>query len=891
MLDQFYNRQIETLIEELKSLRNQYNKLVLNEQENVVGPTFPVDPKTFDTILPPHEERKFRMFMGQIGRSVDENTRDYDMRGFYADHVTSEIVDTGSEEEGDEKYKFKIREGALTEKPKSEFEKPSEEEQKRLAGLDIIRAGKTQISPLALRVHFPDTYKKPNHPTFSTESRYHGVADSEGRVRMGGEWKMVENHRGEKNYTFTPHPTQIDSPEEESRLIRYFRAVEPHNTLIHPSSGEYLHHPYMTSPYFYGPLDFSIGSKSVKSQFHDYERAQGAKKIGEIISQQGSSPEGSISPEDFAQMRAERVRSYRVSDDKLTIPIPMDARFDYEDARGGGVPGRRTGILQTDIEVPVELRLADVLSGEELTSGKEGELEKMMASGVIERQMKRGAFAKTDRPSDGRILKFDSKSIGHKGTGYFMRLPGGKAISFADEAGMFRQLPDTSLKITPSEIEPLTAGTDTEPGGVINQRGDLTVKSPSNLPFTENPIDVWRYVLSDTHKGRNRGDFESVYADQSRRFILRPKEDLMKSHDAAIDEYNKHIEKYNFDDEEIDIAKRLSTEKLIELTKKSRSNDVITVARGSKLVQRFSPRHYRIKALRDLKFKMNKIDGLRNSIDNYDEIKASGNFDERSFDPTGADAESVRDLESKFDMQSLQPGDFARRRGELPIGREFPIRALPTDMERGYSTAFLRGVYFGPESKAEEARRIQQSSNFESRRMQEIQKELDAIELRKKADAESPYYDQGDSDRPYEPREVETGVDAATLKNLYKKKRKKAPTKAEKAAAEEASAVQQAKNRSIMQRAMGREEEARSTLGSRLSSIEGLTPSEIERLSAGSIRDVERMGTRVTRGDLQRDLAHRAAYRRQSIPLADRPDYLKYLGESVLRLSRARTIS
>ncbi len=287
---------------------------------------------------------------------------------------------------------------------------------------------------------------------------------------------------------------------------------------------------------------------------------------------------------------------------------------------------------------------------------------------------------------------------------------------------------------------------------------------------------------------------------------------------------------------------------------------------------------------------MNKVDSFQNAVENYDNLKASQEFD-TSFDPTGADAESVRDLEDKFDMQSLPPDDFMRRRGELPIGRESPIRALPTDMERGYSTAFLRGVYFGPESKAEEARRIQQSSNFESRRMQEIQKELDAIELRKKADAESPYYDQGDSDRPYEPREVETGVDAATLRNLYKKKRKKALTKAEKAAAEEASAVQQAKNRSIMQRAMGKEEEARSTLGSRLSNIEGLTPSEIERLSAGSIRDVERMGTRVTRGDLQRDLTHRAAYRRQSIPLADRPDYLKYLGESVLRLSRARTIS
>ena len=853
MLDQFYNRQIESLTEQLKSLRNQYNRLVLNEQEQVQS-AFPVNPKTFDTILPPHEERKFRMFMGQIGRSVEQNTRDYDMRGFYADHVTSELMDTGSEEEGDEKYNFKIREGALSEKPKSSFEKTSEDEAKRLAGLDIIRSGPSQISPLSYKIHFPDTYKKPNHPTFSTESRYHGVADSEGRVRLGGEWNMVENHKGVKNYTFTPHPSQIDSPEEESRLIRHFKAVEPHNTLIHPASGEYLHHPYMTATEF-------------------------ADEPGEA----------SISPEDLAQMRAERVRSYRVSGDKLTIPIPMDARFDYEGS-GGGVPGRRTGILQTDIDVPVELNVADVIGDIEMTSGstsKPGELEKMMASGVIERQMKRGAFARVRNPEAGEIDKVASPT---SKTGFVYKTtltPEQNAVQFTNLSSMIQQAGLVSPRITQSDIEPLTTGTDPEQGGKIN-------KSPrynkGNLPFTEDPIDVARFVLSDTHKRRQRRDFEAAYTERSRRVTLPPIEDLMVRHDSAIDELNQHISKHGFTDEEIDEVENASSEELKDLVRTTRSQDVQVIASASGYKRRFGPAYERAKAKRDLKFKMNKVDSFQNAVENYDNLKASQEFD-TSFDPTGADAESVRDLEGKFDMQSLSPDDFMRRRGELPIGRESPIRALPTDMERVYSTAFLRGVYFGPESKAEEARRIQQSSNFESRRMQEIQKELDAIELRKKADAESPYYDQGDSDRPYEPREVETGVDAATLRNLYKKKRKKAPTKAEKAAAEEASAVQQAKNRSIMQRAMGKEEEARSTLGSRLSNIEGLTPSEIERLSAGSIRDVERMGTRVTRGDLQRDLTHRAAYRRQSIPLADRPDYLKYLGESVLRLSRARTIS
>jgi len=867
MLDQFYNRQIETLIEELKSLRNQYNKLVLNEQEDVVGPTFPVDPKTFDTILPPHEERKFRMFMGQIGRSVDENTRDYDMRGFYADHVTSEIVDTGSEEEGDEKYKFKIREGALTEKPKSEFEKPSEEEQKRLAGLDIIRAGKTQISPLALRVHFPDTYKKPNHPTFSTESRYHGVADSEGRVRMGGEWKMVENHRGEKNYTFTPHPTQIDSPEEESRLIRYFRAVEPHNTLIHPSSGEYLHHPYMET------------------------EVADSDDIETIIKRmkQGIRPEGEISPEDFAQMRLERMKGWRVSDDTFTVPLSMDARFDYEGS-GGGVPGRRTGILQKDIDVPVKFRLADFLSGTELTPDEiENATEKGAFKSAFERQMGRGVFARAARPEAGGIQKIATPNT-KTGFSYLTHTDIGQA-KFTDLSSMIQQ-GVVSPRITQSDIEPLIAGTDANPGGSINKRGSYAI---STLPYSENPIDVWRYVLSDTHKGRQRRDYEAQYTERSRRFILPPIEDLMKRHDSAIDELNQHISKHGFTDEEIDEVERASTEDLKDLVRKTRSQDVQVTASASKFKRRFGPAYERSKAKRDLKFKMNKIDSFQDAIENYDELKASGQFD-MPFDPQGADAESVRDLESKFDMQSLQPGDFARRRGELPIGREMVATELRTELDPNRPVTYLdfvggkfvpvpspRGLV--PPKIKKELDDIKREN-----RLARIERELE-IAKRSRGE-EEPYVPEfGDTDRPYEPREVETGVDAATLRNLYKKKRKKAPTKAEKAAAEEASAVQQAKNRSIMQRAMGREEEARSTLGSRLSSIEGLTPSEIERLSAGSIRDVERMGTRVTRGDLQRDLAHRAAYRRQSIPLADRPDYLKYLGESVLRLSRARTIS
>lgn len=69
--------------------------------------------------------------------------------------------------------------------------------------------------------HFPDTYKKPNHPTFSNESIYNGV-DS----YQGGTWG--------KDNSFTPGTTnlQLHSPSE---LQHYFRHVEPGSQLNLPA--------------------------------------------------------------------------------------------------------------------------------------------------------------------------------------------------------------------------------------------------------------------------------------------------------------------------------------------------------------------------------------------------------------------------------------------------------------------------------------------------------------------------------------------------------------------------------------------------------------------------------------------------------------------------------
>jgi hypothetical protein len=75
--------------------------------------------------------------------------------------------------------------------------------------------------------HAGDTYKKPNHPTFSTYSQYHGADGNQ-----GGTWAGGQNGQP---WTFTPSATnlQVHDPGD---LQRYFQQVEPGNTLILPEA-------------------------------------------------------------------------------------------------------------------------------------------------------------------------------------------------------------------------------------------------------------------------------------------------------------------------------------------------------------------------------------------------------------------------------------------------------------------------------------------------------------------------------------------------------------------------------------------------------------------------------------------------------------------------------
>lgn len=74
--------------------------------------------------------------------------------------------------------------------------------------------------------HLPDTYKKPNHPTFSVESKY--VTPE----TPGGEW--IEREPGKWAFKATPYNVQNFGIEG---LQGYFKENEPDVELILPESG------------------------------------------------------------------------------------------------------------------------------------------------------------------------------------------------------------------------------------------------------------------------------------------------------------------------------------------------------------------------------------------------------------------------------------------------------------------------------------------------------------------------------------------------------------------------------------------------------------------------------------------------------------------------------
>jgi hypothetical protein len=93
---------------------------------------------------------------------------------------------------------------------------------------DIYAAFRDNFQPDA-RGHFPDTYKTPQHPTFSQESKFNGQGGAQ-----GGQWLDGPNGTN----TFKASPFNLQNMTED-QLRDYFDRVEFGNTIQFPGGGSY----------------------------------------------------------------------------------------------------------------------------------------------------------------------------------------------------------------------------------------------------------------------------------------------------------------------------------------------------------------------------------------------------------------------------------------------------------------------------------------------------------------------------------------------------------------------------------------------------------------------------------------------------------------------------
>lgn len=86
------------------------------------------------------------------------------------------------------------------------------------SGVDYDNQGAYLVQQqLSANGHGSDQFKKPNHPTFSDQSQYNGVAGN-----IGGTWG---------DGTYTPSGTNLGYRSQEE-LQRYFNQVEPDIKLL-----------------------------------------------------------------------------------------------------------------------------------------------------------------------------------------------------------------------------------------------------------------------------------------------------------------------------------------------------------------------------------------------------------------------------------------------------------------------------------------------------------------------------------------------------------------------------------------------------------------------------------------------------------------------------------
>lgn len=77
--------------------------------------------------------------------------------------------------------------------------------------------------------HGTDKYKKPNHPTFSDQSVYHGHPMEGGGVYEGGTWREADGRT-----SYTPSRTMLQRTHDPRFLTDYFKKYEPDVDLTFP---------------------------------------------------------------------------------------------------------------------------------------------------------------------------------------------------------------------------------------------------------------------------------------------------------------------------------------------------------------------------------------------------------------------------------------------------------------------------------------------------------------------------------------------------------------------------------------------------------------------------------------------------------------------------------
>lgn len=101
-------------------------------------------------------------------------------------------------------------------------DKPFDKSYVPLEDYDYAAAKAAGVTPDA-RGHLPDTFKRPNHITFSTESIFND------KDNQGGKWAQSEDGK----WSFEPGPTNLKYHTSEE-LKQYFKKYEPDATLLLP---------------------------------------------------------------------------------------------------------------------------------------------------------------------------------------------------------------------------------------------------------------------------------------------------------------------------------------------------------------------------------------------------------------------------------------------------------------------------------------------------------------------------------------------------------------------------------------------------------------------------------------------------------------------------------